>query len=68
MRAPIRPSITNFRSKDAWPWARRLDLDIVRRMIELQFQLMNDDPEALYRMPTSVQPDGRREYHVRRNS
>lgn len=45
-----------------------LDLDVVRRMIELQFKLINDDPERLYRMPTSVQPDGRREYHVRRNS
>lgn len=44
------------------------DLDIVRRMIELQFKLMNDDPERLFRAPTSVQPDGRREYHVRRNS
>lgn len=45
-----------------------LDLDIVKRMIGLQFKLMNDDPERLYRIPTSVQPDGRREYHVRRNS
>lgn len=45
-----------------------LDLDIVRRMIELQFRLMQDDPERLYRDPTSVQPDGRREYHVRRDS
>jgi len=44
------------------------DLDVVRRMIELQFKLMNDDPEHLYRAPTSVQPDGRREYHVRRSS
>ncbi len=44
------------------------DLDIVKRMIELQFKLMNDDPERLFRAPTSVQPDGRREYHVRRNS
>jgi len=44
------------------------DLDVVRRMIELQFKLMKDDPEGLYRMPTSVQPDGSREYHVRRNS
>jgi hypothetical protein len=44
------------------------DLDIVERMIELQFSLMNDDPEHLYRAPTSVQPDGRREYHVRRDS
>ena len=26
-----------------------LDLDVVKRMIELQFQLMNDDPERLYR-------------------
>jgi hypothetical protein len=40
----------------------------VRRMIELQFKLMNDDPEQLYRAPTSVQPNGTREYHVRRNS
>lgn len=45
-----------------------VDLDIVKRMIELEFRLMNDDPEHLYRIPTSVQPDGRREYHVRRNS
>jgi hypothetical protein len=44
------------------------DLDVVRRMIELQFKLMDDDPEHLSRAPTSVQPDGRREYHVRRNS
>lgn len=45
-----------------------LDLDVVKRMIELQFRLMKDDPEHLYRAPTSVQPDGRREYHVRRDS
>ncbi len=44
------------------------DLDIVRRMIELDFKLMNDDPEGLYRFPCSVQPDGTREYHIRRNS
>ncbi len=44
------------------------DLDIVKRMIELQFRLMEDDPEHLSRAPTSVQPDGQREYHVRRNS
>jgi hypothetical protein len=45
-----------------------LDLDVVRRMIELQFKLMNDDPEGLFRIPCSVQPSGVREYHVRRNS
>jgi hypothetical protein len=48
--------------------ASPVDLDIVRRMIDLQFQLMQDDPEHLYRDPTSVQPDGHREYHVRRDS
>jgi hypothetical protein len=46
----------------------QVDLDVVKRMIELQFRLINDDPEHLYRAPTSVQPDGRREYHVRRDS
>lgn len=57
-----------FQIKGRLAMGSAVDLDIVRRMIELQFKLMNDDPEALYRMPTSVQPDGRREYHVRRNS
>jgi hypothetical protein len=57
-----------FQLKGRLAMGSEADLDIVRRMIELQFKLMNDDPENLYRMPTSVQPDGRREYHVRRNS
>ena len=45
-----------------------IDLDVVKRMIELDFRLMNYDPERLYRVPTSVQLDGRRKYHVRRDS
>ncbi len=57
-----------FQIKGRIALGSELDLDIVKRMIELQFKLMNDDPEGLYRIPTSVQPDGRREYHVRRNS
>jgi len=57
-----------FQIKGRLAMGSEADLDVVRRMIELQFKLMNDDPENLYRMPTSVQPDGRREYHVRRNS
>jgi hypothetical protein len=57
-----------FQIKGRLAIASEADFDIVRRMIELQFKLMNDDPEHLYRAPTSVQPDGRREYHVRRNS
>jgi hypothetical protein len=57
-----------FQIKGRLAMGSEVDLDVVRRMIELQFQLMNDDPEGLYRMPTSVQPDGRREYHIRRNS
>ena len=57
-----------FQIKGRLAMGSEADLDIVKRMIELQFQLMKDDPEHLYRAPTSVQPDGRREYHVRRNS
>lgn len=57
-----------FQIKGRLAMGTDLDLDVVKRMIELQFKLMNDDPERLYRAPTSVQPDGRREYHVRRNS
>ena len=57
-----------FQIKGRIAMGSQIDLDVVRRMIELQFKLMNDDPEHLYRAPTSVQPDGRREYHVRRNS
>jgi hypothetical protein len=57
-----------FQIKGRLAMGSEADLDVVRRMIELQFKLMNDDPEHLYRAPTSVQPDGRREYHVRRNS
>ena len=57
-----------FQIKGRLAMGSMVDLDVVRRMIGLQFRLMNDDPEHLYRMPTSVQPDGRREYHVRRSS
>jgi hypothetical protein len=57
-----------FQIKGRLAMGSEVDLDVVRRMIELQFHLMNEDPEGLYRMPTSVQPDGRREYHIRRNS
>jgi hypothetical protein len=57
-----------FQIKGRLAMGSEADLDVVRRMIELQFKLMNDDPEKLYRAPTSVQPDGSREYHVRRNS
>ena len=57
-----------FQIKGRLAMGSEADLDVVKRMIELQFKLMNDDPEHLYRAPTSVQPDGRREYHVRRNS
>ncbi|MBS1805956.1 MAG: hypothetical protein JST28_21650 [Acidobacteria bacterium] len=57
-----------FQTKGRLAVASDLDLDVVKRMIGLQFKLMNDDPERLYRSPCSVQPDGRREYHIRRNS
>jgi hypothetical protein len=57
-----------FQIKGRLAMGSEVDLDIVKRMIELQFKLMNDDPEHLSRAPTSVQPNGTREYHVRRDS
>ena len=44
------------------------DLGLIRRMLELQLKLMAEDPEQLYRDPCALQPNGVREYHVRRNS
>lgn len=44
------------------------DLAVVRRMIELDLRLAREDPCQLWRAPCSLQPDGRREYHIRRNS
>lgn len=44
------------------------DLDLIRRMLELQLRMMAEDPEGLFRDPCAVQPGGEREYHVRRNS
>lgn len=45
-----------------------LELDLTRRMLELELRLMREDPTGLYRSPCSLQPSGAREYHVRRNS
>lgn len=57
-----------FQIKGRLAFASDLDIDVVRRMMELQFKLMQDDPEGLFRNPCSVQPSGEREYHIRRNS
>ena len=57
-----------FQIKGRMAWGSRLDLDVVRRMIELQLRLMREDPAQLWRDPCAVQPNGDREYHVRRGS
>lgn len=44
------------------------DLGVVRRMLELQLKLMREDPEGAWRNPCALQPNGIREYHVRRSS
>lgn len=44
------------------------DLQVVRRMMELQLRLMRTDWRRLYRAPCSLQPNGRREYRVTRKS
>ncbi|MEU6539595.1 hypothetical protein [Streptomyces sp. NPDC047000] len=57
-----------FQIKGRMAWGSRTDQDVVRRMIDLQLRLMREDPQQLWRDPCAVQPDGEREYHVRRNS
>lgn len=44
------------------------ELETVRRMMELQFRLMREDPIGWWRNPCSLQPNGTREYYIRRNS
>lgn len=57
-----------FQIKGRIALGSEFELSLVRRMIELQLKLMEEDPERLYRDPCSLQPDGTREYHIRRNS
>lgn len=57
-----------FQIKGRLAWGNSLDYDVIRRMIELQLKVMREDPEGLWRNPCAIQPDGTREYHVRRNS
>ncbi|GAA2971876.1 hypothetical protein JOD63_000030 [Microbacterium terrae] len=57
-----------FQIKGRLAWGGDLDRDVVRRMIELQLRLMREDPTGLWRDPCAVQPNGDREYHVRRGS
>ncbi|KAI5462754.1 Six-hairpin glycosidase-like protein [Mariannaea sp. PMI_226] len=45
-----------------------LDLSVVQRMIELELKLAREDFCGLWRTPCALQPDGAREYNVRRNS
>jgi hypothetical protein len=57
-----------FQIKGRIAWGNKLDAAVIRRMMELQLKLMREDPERLWRNPCAVQPDGTREYHVRRSS
>lgn len=57
-----------FQIKGRTAMGNDLDDAIIRRMLELQIRLMREDPEKLWRNPCAVQPDGTREYHVRRSS
>lgn len=57
-----------FQCKGRMACGDELDMQVVRRMIELQLRLMAEDPIGLWRNPCALQPNGVREYHVRRNS
>ncbi|MNG17779.1 hypothetical protein D3C84_1017930 [compost metagenome] len=50
-----------FQIKGRIAWGNQLDSDVIRRMMELQFKMMREDPERLWRNPCAVQPDGTRE-------
>jgi hypothetical protein len=45
-----------------------VEQDVVRRMLELQLDLMRTHPEGTWRNPCALQPNGRVEYHVTRRS
>lgn len=57
-----------FQIKGRLASGSRVELDVVGRMIDLQLRMMREDPAQLWRNPCAVQPNGDREYHVRRNS
>ncbi len=57
-----------FQSKGRIALGGEAELAVVRRMMELQFRMMREDPVGLWRAPCAVQPSGDREYHVRRDS
>lgn len=57
-----------FQCKGRLAVSGAFDLGIVRRMLELQFRLMREEPLGLWRNPCAIMPDGYRYYHIRRNS
>ncbi len=57
-----------FQCKGRLALSGGFELGVVKRMMELQFKLMKEDPIQLWRNPCAIQPNGVREYHVRRNS
>lgn len=57
-----------FQIKGRLAFGDALDTDIVRRMMELQIDVMRRDPSGKWRNPCAIQPGGRREYHVPRRS
>ncbi|HWT27236.1 MAG TPA: hypothetical protein VN131_04790, partial [Mobilitalea sp.] len=57
-----------FQVKGRIALSGELDLEVVKRMIELQLDVMRKDPEGKWRNPCSIQPKGNREYHVTRGT
>ncbi|MDD3409570.1 MAG: hypothetical protein PHY12_02045 [Eubacteriales bacterium] len=57
-----------FQIKGRMACGGAFDLELVQRMMALQLRLMEEDPVKLWRDPCALQPNGVREYHVRRNS
>ena len=46
----------------------KFDLELIKRMMLLQIKTMKTDYSGKYRIPCSIQPNGKREYHITRKS
>ena len=57
-----------FQVKGRLAMGSPLDEDVARRMMELQLQMMREDPEGCGATPARCRATGSREYHVRRSS
>ena len=57
-----------FHIKGRFSFGGKLEAEIIKRMLELQIKIMQEDPKGISRNVCAVQPNGHREYDVWRSS